>query len=63
MPCTVFLIRENDNKTFSMACYLCAMLKETLINATEAGAAVLKYYFNNKNLKITNKEGVNNLCY
>lgn len=37
------------------------MLKETLINATEAGAAVLKYYFNFKNLKISNKEGVNNL--
>lgn len=44
-----------------MACYLCAMLKETLINATEAGAAVLKYYFNNKNLKVSNKEGINNL--
>ena len=37
------------------------MLKETLINATEAGAAVLKHYFNAKNLKISNKEGVNNL--
>ena len=37
------------------------MLKETLINATEAGAAVLKHYFNNKNLKISNKEGINNL--
>lgn len=37
------------------------MLKETLINATEAGAAVLKYYFNSKELKISNKEGVNNL--
>lgn len=37
------------------------MFKETLINATEAGAAVLKYYFNSKNLKITNKEGINNL--
>lgn len=37
------------------------MLKETLINATEAGAAVLKHYFNRKNLKITNKEGINNL--
>lgn len=44
-----------------MACYLCAMFKETLINATEAGAAVLKHYFNNKNLKISNKEGINNL--
>jgi myo-inositol-1(or 4)-monophosphatase len=37
------------------------MLKETLINATEAGAAVLKHYFNSKNLKISNKEGINNL--
>lgn len=37
------------------------MLKETLINAAEAGAEVLKYYFNRKELKITNKEGINNL--
>lgn len=37
------------------------MLKETLINATEAGAQVMQYYFNNKNLQINNKEGVNNL--
>lgn len=37
------------------------MLKETLINAAEAGAQVLKYYFNSKELKISNKEGVNNL--
>jgi myo-inositol-1(or 4)-monophosphatase len=37
------------------------MLKETLVNATEAGAEVLKYYFNSKNLKISNKEGINNL--
>jgi myo-inositol-1(or 4)-monophosphatase len=41
--------------------YLCAMLKETLINATEAGAKVLQHYFNAKNLLISNKEGVNNL--
>jgi myo-inositol-1(or 4)-monophosphatase len=37
------------------------MLKETLINATEAGAAVLKHFFNNKDLKVSNKEGINNL--
>jgi myo-inositol-1(or 4)-monophosphatase len=37
------------------------MFKETLINATEAGATVLKYYFNSKNLKVSNKEGINNL--
>jgi myo-inositol-1(or 4)-monophosphatase len=37
------------------------MLKETLINATEAGAKVLLHYFNSKNLQISNKTGVNNL--
>src|SRR4051812_21119399 len=37
------------------------MLKETLINATEAGAEVLRSYFNSKTLKISNKEGINNL--
>jgi myo-inositol-1(or 4)-monophosphatase len=37
------------------------MLKETLINATESGAAVIKHYFKSKNLKISNKEGINNL--
>ena len=37
------------------------MLKETLINATEAGARVLEHYFTSKNLQISNKEGINNL--
>lgn len=37
------------------------MFKETLINATEAGAQVLKHYFTSKNLVISNKEGINNL--
>ncbi len=37
------------------------MLKETLINATEAGAKVIQHYFASKNLKISNKEGINNL--
>jgi len=37
------------------------MLKETLINATEAGARVLQHFFNNKNLKVSHKEGINNL--
>lgn len=55
------LISQNDGLPFSEACYLCAMLKETLINATEAGAEILKYYFNSKTLKISNKEGINNL--
>ena len=37
------------------------MLKETLINAMEAGGRVLEHYFNKQNLKIDKKEGVNNL--
>src|SRR5687767_10471254 len=37
------------------------MLKETLINATEAGARVMQHYFKSKNLQISNKEGINNL--
>lgn len=41
--------------------YLCGMLKETLINATEAGARVLQHFFNNKNLQVSHKEGINNL--
>ncbi len=36
------------------------MLKETLIKATEAGAAELKRYFNGTYI-ISNKEGINNL--
>lgn len=41
--------------------YLCDMLKEILINATEAGAQVMKHYFSSRNLQISNKEGINNL--
>ncbi len=37
------------------------MLKETLISATEAGARVLQFYFNNKDLKISNKSSLNDL--
>ena len=40
--------------------YLCAMLKTTLLNAVQAGAAQLQHYFNGT-FKISNKEGVNNL--
>jgi myo-inositol-1(or 4)-monophosphatase len=36
------------------------MIKTTLLKAVEAGAAELKKHFNNPNLKITNKEGINN---
>ena len=36
------------------------MLKQTLLQATEAGAAIIKEFFNGS-FKISNKEGVNNL--
>lgn len=36
------------------------MLKTTLLNAVEAGARELRRYFNNDDLGITNKEGINN---
>lgn len=36
------------------------MLKTTLLNAVEAGAKELRRYFNNADLKISNKEGINN---
>ena len=39
---------------------LCSMYKETLINATNAGASELKRFFNGK-FTISNKEGINNL--
>ncbi len=39
---------------------LCRMYKETLINATNAGANELKKFFNGK-FTISNKEGINNL--
>ncbi len=37
------------------------MLKTTLLHAVEAGAEQLRHYFNNDDLKISNKEGINNL--
>lgn len=36
------------------------MLKSTLLKAAEAGAKQLRKYFNNEDLKISNKEGINN---
>ena len=39
---------------------LCSMYKETLINATNAGANELKRFFNGQ-FTISNKEGINNL--
>jgi len=40
--------------------YICTMLQQTLIEATRAGAAIMKEYFD-KQFTISNKEGVNNL--
>jgi myo-inositol-1(or 4)-monophosphatase len=40
--------------------YFCPMLKQTLLNATEAGAVELRRFFNGDFI-ISNKEGVNNL--
>jgi myo-inositol-1(or 4)-monophosphatase len=43
-----------------LLCYLCNMLKTTLLNATEAGAKELQRFFNN-DFVVSNKEGINNL--
>lgn len=40
--------------------YFCPMIKQTLIKAAEAGAAVMQHYFNGS-FQISNKEGMNNL--
>src|SRR5688572_17007299 len=40
--------------------YLCAMLKSTLIKATEAGAKQLQHFFNGE-FTVSSKEGINNL--
>jgi myo-inositol-1(or 4)-monophosphatase len=40
--------------------YLCAMIKTTLLNAVQAGAAQLQHFFNGS-FKVSNKEGINNL--
>ena len=50
-----------DGGRWTVDCpYLCAMLKSTLIKATEAGAAELQRFFNGT-FRISNKEGMNNL--
>ncbi len=44
-----------------MQTYICRMLlQQTLIKATEAGAAIMKEYFD-KHFTVSNKEGINNL--
>ena len=40
--------------------YLCSMFKNTVLEALEAGARQMEHYFNGP-LKISNKEGLNNL--
>ncbi len=40
--------------------YFCGMLKSTLLKATEAGAAVLKHFFNGK-FSVSNKSEINDL--
>lgn len=62
---SIYSTLQNMNEElciFVMACphYLCAMLKTTLINAVQAGAAQLQHFFNGE-FKISHKEGVNNL--
>jgi len=50
-----------DGGRWTVDCpYLCAMLRSTLIKATEAGAAELQRFFNGT-FRISNKEGMNNL--
>jgi|SRR5579871_866399 len=53
-------LNHTNQKNHSSDVYLCAMLKSTLIKATEAGAKVMQEFFHGK-FKISNKEGVNNL--
>ena len=43
----------------SLIHYLCGIMKNTLLKATEAGAKELQHFFNG-NFKISNKEGINN---
>ena len=42
------------------SCYLCAMLKATLLEAAEAAGTIMRDSFNGT-FKISNKEGINNL--
>lgn len=52
--------RKSSKKHYASLCYLCSMLKTTLINAIEAGAAQLLHFFDGT-FSISNKEGINNL--
>ena len=54
------LIWDKSFPSAQISVYLCPMLKQTLLKATEAGAAVIRQFFEGE-FKISNKEGVNNL--
>lgn len=56
----LLIVTLQNNHRPSITYYLCAMLKETLYKAVEAGAEQLKHYFNGS-FTISNKEGINNL--
>jgi myo-inositol-1(or 4)-monophosphatase len=57
----LFTGRKNTSiQLLTGGCYLWRMLKTTLLNAVQAGAAQLQHYFNGK-FEISNKEGINNL--
>jgi myo-inositol-1(or 4)-monophosphatase len=43
-----------------LLCYICTMLKTTLIKAAERAGGILKQYYGS-NFQVSNKEGVNNL--
>ena len=56
---TVYSVK-NPCVTLWLENYLCRMVKTTLLNAVQAGAAQLSHFFNGE-FKISNKEGINNL--
>ena len=60
MPIAETLKHNIPHIGIKKALYICDMLKTTLLNAVEAGAKQLRQYFNNEDLKINDKEGINN---
>ena len=57
---SMFLCGSKIKYPFPPFHYLCAMIKNTLLKATEAGAIELARFFEG-NFTVSNKEGVNNL--
>jgi myo-inositol-1(or 4)-monophosphatase len=58
-PLTFCYLKADVDTHFS-SCYLCAMLKQTLLEAAEAAGTIMRDSFNGT-FKISNKEGINNL--